>query len=107
MLVLLAGLQMHERSPQAALTTLRSAWDQAKEAPLDPARGTDARRAAHIFVLYLDQLVSLGETFAADRIAGQTKDLIDEWLNQDIDPTKRDWLQGVRAFGKEPGKYYG
>lgn len=107
MLALLAEVQLHDGPPQTGLTTLRSAWEQTKESPLNPASGTDARRAARIFALYLDQLVALGETFAADLIAGQTKHLIDGWLNQNIDPTKRDWLPGVRAFGKEPGKYHG
>jgi tetratricopeptide (TPR) repeat protein len=107
MMALLAELQMHDGSPQARLTTLRSAWGHAKNPPLNPASGTDASRAARIFALYLDQLVALGERFAPDLTAGQAKDLIDGWLNQNIDPTKRNWLAGVRAFGKEPGKYHG
>jgi hypothetical protein len=107
MMYLLAELQLNQGSTEAGLTELWAAWKQAKETPLNPMSGTDARRAACILARYLDELVALGETYAADRNAGQARNLIEGWLNQVIDPTKRDWLRQLRAFGKEPGEYRG
>lgn len=104
MLALLYDLQSSQKMPEAA-TTIESAWDAATQPPLHPDRGTDARRAARIFVLYLRQMEA---TVRADLIVANAGQLIEAWLQHRIDPWKRtQWFPELQAFGKGAGEYDG
>jgi len=108
MLSLLAEVQLHSAATVgAAAETLKVAWQVSTTDPLDASKGTDARRGARILALYLQRLVDSAQSYEANLVAVSAKSLIESWLEQTIDPTKRDWLPQVRAFGKGPGEYHG
>ena len=108
MLSLLAEVQLHGvATAGAVLETLKAAWQEATADPLDASKSTDARRAARILALYLEHLSDPAHAYEADLAAASAKPLIEGWLNQTIDPTRRDWLPQVRAFGRGPGEYHG
>lgn len=104
MLALLYDIQSRQQMPEAT-TTIESAWNAATQPPLHPDRGTDARRAARIFALYLTHIDT---TVAADLLAVNAKPLIEAWLQYSIDPSSRsEWLPKLQEFGKGAGEYDG
>jgi hypothetical protein len=104
MLALLYEIQASRQMPQTA-TTIESAWDAATHPPLRPDRGTDARRAARILILYLGQI---GATASADLVIANARQLIETWLQHEVDPfNPTAWLAELQAFGKGAGEYDG
>jgi hypothetical protein len=108
MLSLLVEVQLHGAAAAGTVhDTLKAAWEAATADPLDASKSTDARRAARILALYLGHLSDPTHAYETDMVAASAKSLIEQWLKQTIDPTRRDWLPQVRAFGRGPGEYHG
>lgn len=98
MSLLLAKLA-RKADPNNAMAAYKNAWDAANQAPLHPSHGKDSRRAAGILTEYLEELEKNDQKLGADTISIIAKDLIEEWLGHEIDPSKpQEWIDEVRQY---------
>ena len=85
--------------PKNVMAAYKNAWDAANESPLHPNHGKDSWRAARILTEYLEELEKNDQKVEADTVSIIAKNLIEQWLGCEIDPSKRrEWIDEVRQY---------
>lgn len=107
-MLLLRAHTLRVRRPDELLAAYHEAWDVARQPPLRPSQGTDARRAARILHEYLNELETAGRKLDAVEISVNARDLVEHWLEHPVDSEKyRGWIDALGQFSVGPGEYYG